>query len=112
MPGATISRHDLSKLVAGRAEVGTPGTAVQLSTTSIPCAIVIVAAETNNTNDVTVGGSTVVGALLTRLGIPLGPGDSAVLATDDVSNVYIDVITATEGVTYLALTSYVQSLNA
>jgi hypothetical protein len=96
----------VSALVSGRAEVTTAGTRVRLSSASVAIRSITIAAETNNTNPVTVGGSDVVGALLTRKGIPLsatsapltlGPDDGV----DELSDIYIDAVTDTEGVTFI-----------
>ncbi len=57
-------------------------------------------AETNNDDIVVVGGATVVAALATRRGAPLYPGDPYDLDIDDLSDVYLDVMTSGDGVTY------------
>jgi len=85
-----------------RKTVTTAGTAVALAA-SAAIRGVFVTAETDNTNIVTVGGSTVVGALATRRGIPLSAGDTIFIPVDDVAKVYIDCITNGEGVTFLTL---------
>lgn len=90
-------------IICGRQTVTTAGTRVQLSTTATPILQVAITAETDNTNPVTVGDSTVVGALATRKGTPLAAGATIVLAVNDLSKVYIDAITNTEGVTYTAV---------
>ena len=83
----------------GRAFVTTPGTAVALAA-STAIKEVTVTAETNNTDIIVVGGSTVVAALATRRGIPLYPGDSFTIESDNLAEVYIDAEVGTEGVTY------------
>ena len=85
----------------GRQTVTTGGTAVRLSTSSIPCARVVITAETDNTNAIAVGGDSVVAALATRRGVPLFAGDSIVVKTDNLNKIWIDAITDTEGVTYI-----------
>ena len=85
----------------GRQTVTTAGTRVQLSSTSVACTRVVIMAETDNTNPVTVGGSTVVGALATRRGVPLSAGDSITVKTDNLNRIWLDSITDTEGVTYI-----------
>ena len=87
----------------GRQVVPTPGTAVALAA-STPIKVVTISAETNNTNPVTVGSSTVVGAEATRRGTPLYAGDSVTVEASNLDEVFIDAITATEGVTYTYLT--------
>lgn len=83
----------------GRQVVTTPGTAVALAASTV-CKRVTITAETNNTDMVVVGGSTVVAALVTRRGTPLNPGDSYSQDTDNLSEVFIDALVATEGVTF------------
>src|SRR5438552_3140284 len=95
----------MAGLLSGRAVVATPGTAVRLSASSVAIQSIIVTAETDNTNVVTVGGSDVVGALATRKGVPLAAGASVAFVAnrdgvDELSDIYVDAITATEGVTY------------
>jgi len=85
-----------------RQTVATPGTAVALAA-STTIKEVTVTAETDNTDIVVVGGSTVVAALATRRGTPLYPGDSTTIAADNLAEVFIDAIVATEGVTYTHL---------
>ncbi len=87
----------------GRKIIATTGTAETLAA-STACKEVTITAETNNTNIVTIGGSTVVGALATRRGTPLEAGDSVTLKIDDLAKIYVDVITDGEGVTYSYLT--------
>jgi len=95
----------MAALVSGRVVVTTGGTAVALSATSVAIRRVTITAEIDNTNPVTVGGSDVVGALATRRGVPLAAGASVTFHADDgvdeLSDVYIDAVTNTEGVTYL-----------
>ena len=86
---------------SGRQTVTTAGTRVQLSTTSTACTRVVITAETDNTNAVTVGGSGVVGALATRQGVPLLPGDSLTVRVNNLNKIYLDAITDTEGVSYV-----------
>ena len=86
----------------GRKEVATPGTAVALAaSTSVKS--VTITAELDNTNPVVVGGSTVVAALATRRGTPLSAGGSLTIETDNLAEVFVDAVTATEGVTYTYL---------
>jgi len=99
----STSSNTPGSIISGRQTVTTGGTAVQLSTTATPILEVAVTAETDNTNPVTVGASTVVGALATRKGTPLAAGETVVLAVNDLSKVYIDAVTNTEGVTYTAI---------
>jgi hypothetical protein len=97
-----------STITDGRQTVTTAGTRVQLISGSTPCTQVIVTALLANTNAVTVGGVTVVGAASTRAGIPLfvnsGAPDSVTLNIDNVNKVYIDSVTNGEGVSFTYLT--------
>lgn len=90
-------------LICGRQTVTSAGTAVQLSTTPTSIVSVVITAETDNTNPVTVGSSDVVGALATRKGTPLAAGTSVSLAIGNLDKIWIDAVTSTEGVTYTAL---------
>lgn len=84
----------------GRQIVATHGTAVQLHTDQ-PCKSVVIMAEMDNTGTVTVGNIDVIGAVLTRVGVPLEAGDSLTLEIDNVNDIYIDSIEDGEGITYL-----------
>lgn len=89
----------------GRATVTTPGTPVALGGQQRVEKLIIVA-ETNNTNPVVVGGEGVIAAIGTREGVPLDPssGESRIeLCNTDLSRVFIDAVTATEGVTFTYL---------
>lgn len=99
-----------NKLVAtgigqGRKTVAVIGTAEPLVASSTPCKHVIIAAETDNTGVITVGGSGVIGAVGTREGIPLSVGDEPIrLDVGDLNQVYIDTTAAGDGVTFTYLT--------
>lgn len=85
----------------GRKEVAVAGTREALSAVAQPFNTLTVCAETNNTNPVTVGSVTVVGALATRRGIPLAAGVCHTIEhPGTLDEIYVDVITNTEGVTY------------
>tara|TARA_R110002126_G_scaffold135589_4_gene279898 strand:- start:461 stop:853 length:393 start_codon:yes stop_codon:yes gene_type:complete len=84
----------------GRTVVAAPGTAVPLAA-GTTCKTVTVQAEKDNTGDIIVGGSGVVGPLLTRTGSYLSPGDSIDLPINDLNSVYIDAMVAGDGVTYI-----------
>lgn len=83
----------------GRKVVTTAGTAVTLAASAASKEVTITA-ELNNTGTVTVGGSTVVDATATRQGSPLYPGDTITIATDNLTEVYIDAEVNGDGVTY------------
>lgn len=84
----------------GRQIVATAGTPVPLAA-STASKTVTVQAEVNNTSDIIVGGSGVVGPVGTREGIYLASGDSIDLPINDLSLVYIDSLVDGEGVTYV-----------
>lgn len=96
----TLLDVPVRSIEVGRKTVAAAATAEALVASPTACAWVIITAETDNTNPVTWGGENVVGALATREGTPLSAGDSAVIPVDDVSKVYIDVVTSGEGVTF------------
>lgn len=89
----------LTKYGDFRKTVTAAGTAERLSASSIVCKWAVVTAEEDNTNVVTLGGSTVVGALATRRGKPLFPAQDITLENVDLKEVYLDAITNGEGVT-------------
>jgi hypothetical protein len=93
--GGTIA----SEVKDGRQTVATPGTAVALAT-STTCKRVTIVAEENNTGIIVVGGSTVEAALATRRGVPLHPLDSYSLNADNLDEVFIDAMVATDGCTF------------
>lgn len=82
----------------GRKTVTNAGTAVQFS--SQACKYVIITAETDNTDVVVIGGSTVVAALATRRGFPLYPAQNIRLEITNMNQLWIDAMVDTEGVTY------------
>ncbi|MBI4330423.1 MAG: hypothetical protein HY673_03975 [Chloroflexi bacterium] len=84
----------------GRKTVAAAGTAEALAASSTPCKHVLIIAETDNTGKIVVGASTVVAALATRRGIPLDPGDAAIIESDNLTDVYIDSEVNGDGVTY------------
>lgn len=88
-----------------RKVVSSSGTAVPLAASSTPARIVTVVAETDNTGLVVVGSSTVVAALASRRGVPLGPGEAISMPCTDLSFVYIDAEVSGDGVTFLYWTA-------
>lgn len=94
----------LTSIGAGRQTVTSGGTAVALSTTSTPCLVLDVTAETDNTGIIALGGSTVVAALATRKGVPLNAGDTWTAENVDLKDIFIDSTVNTDGVTF----TYVQ----
>lgn len=94
-----VTRTLPSSLGDGRKTVTTPGTAVALAA-STACRRVVVTALPDNTELVVAGGSGVVAAVATRTGRPLAPGACTVFEIDNVSKVFVDAVTAGEGVCF------------
>lgn len=97
-----LAKLNYSTIGDGRKVVTTAGTRVALAA-STAIKTVVITAETDNTDKIVVGGSTVVAALATRQGTPLDPGDSLILNLDDLADVYIDSMVSGEGVTFTYL---------
>lgn len=97
----------MASIVSGRKVVAASGTAERLSATSLAINRITIAAETDNVNPVVVGGSDVVAALATRKGIPLSATsppitfDAEVDGVDELGDIWIDAVTAGEGVTFI-----------
>lgn len=67
---------------------------------SAVCSWVCIQAETDNTGEIVVGGSTVVAALATRRGLSLTKGDTITLPVNNLAAIYIDTTVSTDGVTF------------
>ncbi len=94
------------RLRSGRLEVAVPGTAEPLSSgaaVSVAARRVTVAALSTNTQAVSVGGSDVIAAALTRRGIPLLAASPPITVEgiDELGDVFVDVIVAGEGVSFI-----------
>jgi len=74
----------------GTATVTTAGTRVQLSTQA--CKRVLIQAHESNAGALTVGGSTVVGALSGRRGVTLYPTQSQLFEVTNLNKLYIDSV--------------------
>ena len=91
-------------LTSGRKVVAAAGTPEALVAVPTEAIYTVIAAETNNTGMVVIGGTDVDETLATRTGIPLNPGEmSPVLPVDDLVEVYIDVNVSGDGVTFIYL---------
>lgn len=95
--------HDVTGIGHGVTVVTTAGTDVVLAA-STPCKVLIIQAQTDNTNPVAVGATGVDATIATGTGIILYPGESLVLEVDNLADVFIDSITNGEGVRYTYLT--------
>lgn len=98
--GSVIVTNNITGISDGRKTVAAAGTRETLVASSTPCKVVAITAETDNTEIVVVGGSTVVAALATRRGTPLYPGDSTAFEIDDLVDINVDVLVNGEGVTF------------
>lgn len=85
---------------SGRQTVTTAGTAVQLSTSDVPCTRVIITAFTNDTGVISIGDSGVLANTTTRKGIPLIAGQSVTVPINNLNKIYVDATVSTEGVSY------------
>lgn len=84
----------------GTVKSATPGTAVQLSATSIGCRRVEVTAFAENQGRITVGASTTVATANAARGRALAPGESCTFYVRDVSLLYMDALNANDGLSY------------
>ena len=84
----------------GTTDIPAAGTAVQLSTTSVPCKRVLIYAHESNGGTVVVGSSTVVAALVGRRGIPLFPTQGVVLNVSNLNLIYVDTTNNGDDVHY------------
>lgn len=80
----------------GSKNVTSAGTRVQLSTTSIPCKWVIITAKVGNTGTIYIGGITIA----TGRGKPLVNLQEIMIDINDVSKVWMDADTSSDGVTF------------
>lgn len=102
-PSAATSNNIIPSTIGdNRKVVASAGTAEALAA-STACKSVVITAETDNTGTISVGGSTVVAALGTRRGTPLGAGESVAIDIDNLSKVFIDATVTGDGVTYTYL---------
>ncbi len=95
--------HDVSGIGHGVKVVATAGVDVVLAS-STTCKILIIQAQTDNTNPVAVGATGVDATIATGTGIILYPGEVITLEVDNLADVYIDSITNGEGVRFTYLT--------
>lgn len=85
----------------GKQSVTTAGTAVQLSSTSVPCRMVEIQSVAENTDTIVIGDANVVATAGSRQGIGLEPNQSVALRVTDLNKLYIDAVVSGEKVTYV-----------
>lgn len=95
--------HDITGIGHGVKVVTTAGTDVVLAT-STAARLVIIQAQTDNTNVIAVGATGVDATVATGTGILLNPGDTITLPVDNLADVYIDSLVNGEGVRYTYFT--------
>jgi len=96
MPLSGKSFQSNRKVVA---YAGTPEHLVSVSTKAI---FSIIAAESDNTGKVVIGGENVDETLASRKGLPLNPAETSPwLPIDDLYDIYVDVHTNGDGVTFI-----------
>ena len=96
----TTHEEPYNQIGDGRKVVAVPGTAVQLSATSVKCQKVEITALFN-TNAVSVGGSTTLATAGSERGKILYPGDSETFYVDNLTKLYVDALTAGNGITFV-----------
>jgi hypothetical protein len=92
----------MTVLKDGNATLASAGTRQQLAA-STPCAKVIISAGSANVGNITVGGTTVVGAAVGTSGAVLLPLGSIELEIDDLSKVWFDGTNTGDTVSYTYL---------
>ena len=101
---AGIAQYQLSVAGGGRQAATTAGTAIQLSTTSVPCSVVMLQAVSSNTACIVVCNSTAYASTgASRVGLPIWAGSTnpaVTVYTTDLQNVYIDGV-STDAVTFV-----------
>jgi len=88
----------------GRKVVAASATAERLINTRTVCSQVIITAETDNTGIISVGGSTVIGALATRRGTPLAASESVTFHFKNLRDIWLDTTVDGDGVTFTYIT--------
>lgn len=95
------SLHTFKTIADGVKSVTTAGTAVALVSAETLAREVTITARPANTNNISVGASTVVAAAGSQRGYILVPGGSVTLRVRDLADIYIDAVTSGEGVAFL-----------
>mgnify|MGYP001600424736 CR=1 FL=1 len=91
-----------STITSGKKIITTAGTAATFVASSTPCKKVDIQAYLLNAGNVAIGGSTIDASatLDTGNGIILEPGDSYTIYTDDVVDLYLDILINGDGVRF------------
>ena len=97
----TTHEEPYNQIGDGRKVVAVPGTAVQLSATSVKCQKVVVSALSTNTNLVTIGSSTTLATAGSERGKILYAGDSETFYVDNLTKLYVDALTAGNGIVFV-----------
>jgi len=92
--------HNITGIGDGVKTVSTVGSDEALAV-STAAKLVIIQAQTDNTNKIAVGATGVDATVATGTGIILDPGDTITLPVDNLNDVYIDALVAGEGVRYV-----------
>ncbi len=95
--------HDKTGIGHGVMTVTTAGTDLVLAS-STAAKVVIIQAQTDNTNAVAVGAAGVDATVATGTGILLYAGDSVTLEIDNLADIFVDSLVSGEGVRYTYLT--------
>ena len=91
--GSPMTPYGLGPVIAdGTTTVTTAGTAVQISTTSVPCYGIYVTGHESNVGAVVVGASTVKAALTGRRGYTLYPTNAQKFSVTDANLLYVDAV--------------------
>lgn len=96
----TLNDNPVGSFGDGRQTVSEGGKAVALAT-GTACSWVTIEAETDNTGEIVVGGSSVVAELAKRRGLSLAKGDSVTLPAGNLTSVYIDATVNGDGVSFI-----------
>lgn len=103
--GSAVKGTPIASIIGtGRKTSTTPATPVQLAS-STRIQEVTITALSSNTNPIYIGDINVSAALGAERGTQLQPTGSVTLKITDLSKIYIDVITSTDGVTYTYLST-------
>lgn len=99
-----MDTHANYRLVAdGTVANAVPGTAVQLSATSIPSRVVLVTALAENQGPITIGASTTKATAGAGRGVQLAAGQTYEFHVSDVSLLWMDAQHAADAVSFMSL---------